>query len=211
GQGVEDVDPEEMQEWLQSLDDAVEARGTSRAQALLAAVLERARDHGIHVPGALTTDYVNTIPPQQEPELPGDQDIERRILAAVRWNAAIMVARANRPEIGVGGHIATYASAATLYEVGFNHFFRGRTKDGAGAQVARQGHASARMYARAYREGRLSEQQPDGFRQERSNEGGGLASYPHPRLMPDLWQFPGVTMGLSASNAIYHARFNRYL
>src|SRR5690625_1769066 len=211
GQGDEDVDPEEMQEWLQSPDDAVEARGTSRAQALVAAVLERATDHGIHVPGALTTDYVNTIPPQQEPELPGDQDIERRIRAAVRWNAAIMVARANRPEIGVGGHIATYASAATLYEVGFNHFFRGRTKESAGDQVFMQGHASPGMYARAYLEGRLSEQQLDGFRQELSNEGGGLASYPHPRLMPDFWQFPSVTMGLSPINAIYQARFNRYL
>lgn len=161
----------------------------------------------MNVSGPTSTDYVNTIAPDQEPEFPGDEHIERRIRAYIRWNAAVMVARANRPEIGVGGHIATYASAASLYEVGFNHFFGGRSDD----QVFFQGHASPGIYARAYLEGRLSEQQLDGFRQEISHPSGGLPSYPHPRLMSDFWEFPSVVMGLSPLTAIYQARFNRYL
>src|SRR5699024_7089804 len=174
-------------------------------------MLRRAHEHDLDVPSVLSTDYINTIPPQREPDYPSDEDIEKRIRAHVRWNAAVMVARANRPGIGVGGHIATYASAATMYEVGFNHFFRARSKESSGDQVFIQGHASPGIYARAYLEGRLTEQQLDGFRQELSTDGGGLPSYPHPRLMPEFWQFPTVTMGLSPINAIFQARFNRYL
>src|SRR4051812_17402658 len=174
-------------------------------------LLERARERQVGVPGLRSTDYINTIPPEREPWFPGDEDIERRIRAYVRWNAAIMVSRANKT-VGVGGHIATYASAASLYEVGFNHFFRGKDlASGMGDQVFFQGHGSPGIYARAYLEGRLTEQQLDGFRQELSHPGGGLPSYPHPRLMPDFWEFPTVSMGLGPLNAIYQARFNRYL
>ena len=163
------------------------------------------------MPGLRSTDYINTIPPEREPWFPGDEYVERRIRAYIRWNAAIMVSRANRPGLGVGGHIATYASAASLYEVGFNHFFRGKDHGESGDQVFFQGHAAPGIYARAFLEGRLTEQQLDGFRQELSHPGGGLPSYPHPRLMPDFWEFPTVSMGLGPINAIYQARFNRYL
>jgi len=206
-----DTDPEETQEWVESLDEAVHTQGTERARSLVLTLLRRAHEHDLDVPAVLSTDYINTIAPQQEPDYPGDEDIEQRIRAHVRWNAAVMVARANRPGIGVGGHIATYASAATMYEVGFNHFFRARSAESSGDQVFIQGHASPGIYARAYLEGRLTEQQLDGFRQELSTRGGGLPSYPHPRLMPEFWQFPTVTMGLSPINAIFQARFNRYL
>ena len=174
-------------------------------------LLERAREHQVGVPGLRSTDYINTIPPEREPWFPGDEFVERRIRAYNRWNAAIMVHRAQRPGIEVGGHISTYASSASLYEVGFNHFFRGKDHPGGGDQIYFQGHASPGMYARAYLEGRLSEHQLDGFRQEFSHSGGGLSSYPHPRLMPDFWEFPTVSMGLGPINAIYQARFNRYL
>jgi len=165
------------------------------------------------VPGLRSTDYINTIPPEREPWFPGDEYIERRIRAYIRWNAAVMVSRANRPGLGVGGHIATYASAASLYEVGFNHFFHGKDHGESGDQVFFQGHAAPGIYARAFLEGRLTEDQLNGFRQELSHRGhgGGLPSYPHPRLMPDFWEFPTVSMGLGAINAIYQARFNRYL
>ncbi|MEY4020362.1 MAG: hypothetical protein RL484_514, partial [Actinomycetota bacterium] len=157
------------------------------------------------------TDYINTITPQAEPQFPGDEDIERRIRSYVRWNAAMLVHRAQRPGVGVGGHISTYASSAALYEVGFNHFFRGQDHVGGGDQIFFQGHASPGMYSRAFLEGRFSENQLDGFRQELSHQGGGLSSYPHPRLMPDFWQFPTVSMGIGPLNAIYQARYNRYL
>ena len=159
------------------------------------------------------TDYVNTIPTTAEPEFPGDEDIERRIRSYVRWNAAMMVHRAQRPGLGVGGHISTYASTATLYEVGFNHFFRGHDADGGADQIYFQGHASPGIYSRAFLEGRLSAHHLDGFRQEISHagQGGGLPSYPHPRLMPDFWEFTTVSMGLGPISAIYQARFNRYL
>jgi pyruvate dehydrogenase E1 component len=176
-------------------------------------LLERAREHQVGVPGLRSTDYVNTIPPEAEPWFPGDERLEKQIRRAVRWNAAVMVSRANRPELGVGGHIATYASAASLYEVGFNHFFRGKHSkhaDGSsGDQVFFQGHASPGIYARAFLEGRLTEGQLDGFRQEVSKHG--LPSYPHPRLMPHFWEFPTVSMGLGPIDSIYQARFNRYL
>ena len=174
-------------------------------------VLQRARERRVGVPGLHHTDYINTIPPGSEPAFPGDERVERRIRAYIRWNAAIMVHRAQRPRIGMGGHISTYASAASLYEVGFNHFFRGHDAEGGGDQIYFQGHAAPGIYARAFLEGRLTEQRLDGFRQELSHPGGGLPSYPHPRLMPDFWEFPTVSMGLGSLNAIYQARFNRYL
>ena len=208
-----DIDPDETREWLDSLDAVVDERGRNRARYVMLALLQRARERQVGVPSLISTDYINTIPPEAEPWFPGDEHVERRIRAYMRWNAAIMVHRAQRPGIGVGGHISTYASSASLYEVGFNHFFRGKNDPGGGDQIFFQGHASPGMYARAYLEGRLTENQLDGFRQELSHAGfgGGLPSYPHPRLMPDFWEFPTVSMGLGPINAIYQARFNRYL
>ncbi|MDO3701806.1 pyruvate dehydrogenase (acetyl-transferring), homodimeric type [Micromonospora sp. C28SCA-DRY-2] len=206
-----DIDPEETSEWVESLDGVIDERGTKRARYVMLRLLERARERQVGVPSLTTTDYINTIPPEREPWFPGDEHVERRIRAYVRWNAAMLVHRAQRPEIGVGGHISTFASSASLYEVGFNHFFRGKNHPGGGDHIFYQGHASPGMYARAYLEGRLTEHQLDGFRQELSHPGGGLPSYPHPRLMPDFWEFPTVSMGLGGLNAIYQARFNRYL
>jgi pyruvate dehydrogenase E1 component len=206
-----DVDPAETAEWLESLDAVIDVAGRQRARFLMLKLLERSREKSIGVPALRSTDYLNTIPPEREPWFPGDEHLERRIRAYIRWNAAITVSRANRPEIGVGGHIASYASAASLYEVGFNHFFRGKDADGeSGDQVFFQGHASPGIYARAFLEGRISAEQLDGFRQESRAEGS-LPSYPHPRLMPDFWEFPTVSMGLGPIDAIYQARFNRYL
>ncbi len=204
-----DLDPAETAEWLESLDAVVAGAGAGRARFLMLKLLERARQRQVGVPALRSTDYLNTIPPSREPDFPGDEHVERRIRAYVRWNAAMTVSRANRPEIGVGGHIATYASAASLYEVGFNHFFRGKEHPGGGDQVYIQGHASPGVYARAYLEGRLTEQHLDAFRQESLPHG--LPSYPHPRLLPDFWEFPTVSMGLGPLAAIYQARFNRYL
>ncbi|MEN3306685.1 MAG: pyruvate dehydrogenase component [Micromonosporaceae bacterium] len=206
-----DIDPEETTEWVESLDGVIDERGAKRARYIMLRLLERARERHVGVPPLTTTDYINTIPPEREPWFPGDEFVERRIRAYIRWNAAMLVHRAQRPAVGVGGHISTYASAASLYEVGFNHFFRGKNHPGGGDQVFFQGHGSPGMYARAYVEGRLTEQQLDGFRQELSHPAGGLPSYPHPRLMPDFWEFPTVSMGLGAINAVYQARFNRYL
>ena len=208
-----DRDPSETQEWLDSFDAVVDQAGRVRGGELLFSVLERAQQRHVFLPWQGSSDYVNTIPVAAEPPFPGDEDVERRIRACIRWNAAVMVHRAQRPGLGVGGHISTYASTATLYEVGFNHFFRGHDSDGGGDQIFFQGHASPGIYARAFLEGRLSEVQLDGFRQEISHAGlgGGLPSYPHPRLMADFWEFSTVSMGLGAINAIYQARFNRYL
>ena len=210
-----DIDPDETNEWLESLDAVIQRRGRQRARYLMLRLLEEARAQQVGVPGLRSTDYINTIGTEAEPWFPGDEHVERRIRAFIRWNAAIMVSRANRPGLGVGGHIATYASSASLYEVGFNHFFRGKGNDGetgaVGDQVFIQGHASPGIYARAFLEGRLTEHQLDGFRQELSHPGGGLPSYPHPRLMPDFWEFPTVSMGLTSLHAIYQARFNHYL
>src|SRR5690348_15682459 len=176
-------------------------------------MLQRARERHVGVPALTSTDYVSTIPTDSEPWFPGDEDAERTYRRWIRWNAAMTVHRAQRPGIGVGGHISSYASSATLYEVGFNHFFRGKDHPGGGDQVYIQGHASPGIYARAYLEGRLSEDQLDGFRQELSHggPGHGLPSYPHPRLMPEFWEYPTVSMGLGPMNAIMQARFNRYL
>ena len=208
-----DIDPDETREWIDSFDNVVRTRGRARARYVMLKLLERAREQQVGVPGLRSTDYINTIPPEREPWFPGDEYVERRIRAYIRWNAAVMVSRANRPGMGVGGHIATYASAASLYEVGFNHFFHGKDHGESGDQVFFQGHAAPGIYARAFLEGRLTEDQLNGFRQELSHRGhgGGLPSYPHPRLMPDFWEFPTVSMGLGAINAIYQARFNRYL
>lgn len=207
-----DIDPDETREWVESLDAVLDERGKARARYLMLKLIERARERQVGVPALRSTDYINSIPPEREPWFPGDEHIERRIRAFIRWNAAVMVSKANRKGLEVGGHIATYQSAASLYEVGFNHFFRGKDHPGGGDQVFIQGHASPGMYARAFLEGRLSTDQLDGFRQEVSRgPHNGLSSYPHPRLMPDFWEFPTVSMGLAALNSIYQARFNRYL
>ncbi len=215
-----DIDPVETSEWVDSFDAIVEARGKTRARFLLMKLLERARENQVGFPATVSTPYVNTIPPDQEPWFPGDEHIERRIRAYIRWNAAIMVVRANHVAEGIGGHLATFASSASLYEVGFNHFFRGKDNGQAGDQVYFQGHAAPGIYARAFLEGRLSEGQLEHFRMELQGRRmtatgepgpGGLSSYPHPRLMPDFWEFPTVSMGIGPLNAVYQAHFNRYL
>lgn len=206
-----DIDPDETSEWLESFDDLLGRSGPARARYLMLRLLERAGEQRVAIPALTSTDYVNTIPTDLEPWFPGDEEVERRYRRWIRWNAAIMVHRAQRPGVGVGGHISTYASSASLYEVGFNHFFRGKSHPGGGDQIFIQGHGSPGIYARAFLEGRLSADRLDGFRQEHSHPGGGLPSYPHPRLMPDFWEFPTVSMGLGPMNAIYQARFNHYL
>jgi pyruvate dehydrogenase E1 component len=209
---VPDFDPEETGEWLDSLDAAIDERGRERARYLMLRLIERAREKRVAVPEMRSTDYVNTIATKDEPFFPGNEEIERKILNATRWNAAVMVSRAQRPGIGVGGHIATFASSASLYDVGFNYFFRGKDAEGAsGDQVYFQGHASPGIYARAFLLDRLTETQLDGFRQEKSKYPEGLSSYPHPRSMPDFWEFPTVSMGLGPLGAIYQARMNRYM
>ncbi len=206
-----DVDPDETGEWIDSFDALVANAGPYRARYIMLSLLRRAAEQNVGVPSLRSTDYINTIPPEREPWFPGDENVEREIRRLARWNAAIMVHRAQRPGVGVGGHISTYASTATLYEVGYNHFFRGKDHPGGGDQVFFQGHGSPGMYARAFLEGRLTEEQMDGFRQELSHPQGSLSSYPHPRLMPEFWEFPTVSMGLGPLNAIYQARFNKYL
>ena len=207
-----DIDPDETGDWLESLDGLLQEKGRNRARFIMLKLLEQARARQVGLPALRSSDYINTIPPEAEPWFPGDEHIERRIRAFIRWNAAIMVSKANRKGLEVGGHIATYQSAASLYEVGFNHFFRGKDHPGGGDHVFIQGHASPGIYARAYLEGRLTTEQLDSFRQEVSHgPGKGLSSYPHPRLMPHFWEFPTVSMGIGAINSIYQARFNRYL
>jgi len=203
-------DDTQIQDWLESLDDVLDRDGASRAKD----ILEKLRDHalktGVEWPFSIGTPYVNTIPFEQQPSYPGDREMERRIKSIIRWNAMAMVVRANREEKGIGGHISTYASAATLYEVAFNHFLRGPNEANGGDQVYFQGHASPGIYARAFLEGRIPVEQLHNFRHEH-HPGGGLSSYPHPWLMPAFWQFPTVSMGLGPIMAIYQARFNRYL
>ena len=206
-----DPDPEETLEWQESLDQLVQAKGHGRGRDVMLSLLKRSKELQLGVPMVPTTDYINTIAPENEPDFPGDEDIERRYRAWIRWNAAITVHRAQRPDISVGGHISTYASSAALYEVGHNWFFRGKDHPGGGDHIFYQGHASPGMYARAFLEGRLTEDQLDGFRQEKSRAPHGLSSYPHPRLMPDFWEFPTVSMGLGPINAIYQAQLDRYL
>ena len=203
-----DTDPTETQEWLDSLDAIVDAHGTPRARFLMSKLIERARELQVGHPATVSTPYVNTIPPEEEPWFPGDYEMERRIRAYIRWNAAVMVIKANKHAEGIGGHLSTFASSAALYDVGFNWFFQGKEDGLAGDAVYIQGHAAPGIYARAFLEGRLTEHDLDQFRQE---VGGGLSSYPHPRLMPAFWEYPTVSMGLGALNSIYHARFLRYL
>ncbi|SJM69518.1 pyruvate dehydrogenase (acetyl-transferring), homodimeric type [Gulosibacter sp. 10] len=207
-----DSDPEETAEWLESLDGLLAERGKDRAKRIVEQLGARLGDAEPAPRGAgpVTTDYVNTISPEDEPAYPGDEELEQRIRSYVQWNASVLVHRAQRPDLAVGGHIATFAGAATLYEVGFEHFFRGRDHASGGDQVFFQGHASPGIYSRAFLEGRLDEAALDGFRQERSRPVG-LSSYPHPRLMPEFWQFPTVSMGIGPMNAIYQAQSNRYL
>ena len=209
-QQLPDRDPAETDDWVDSLDSIVRNEGVARAQFVLYRLLKRARQLDIGLPALTQTRYINTVSPEQEPEFPGDEAMELRIRRMVRWNAVAMVLRANTASPGIGGHLATYASAASLYEVGFNHFFRGKDAQGMGDQIFYQGHAAPGIYARAYLEGRLTEGHLDHFRQE-VVPGQGLSSYPHPRLMPDFWEFPTVSMGIGPLSAIYQARFNRYL
>ena len=208
---VPDYDAEETGEWLESLDGLIEEKGGPRARYILLSLLKRARERNVAVPTSIATPYVNTIGVHEEPYFPGDEVVERKYRRLIRWNAAVMVTRAQRTGIGVGGHISSYASTATLYEVGFNHFFRGKDHPGGGDQVYFQGHAAPGVYSRAFLEGRLSAHQLDGFRQEMSHPGGGMPSYPHPRLMPEFWEFPTVSMGLGPASAIYQAWVNKYL
>ncbi|MGE3508641.1 MAG: pyruvate dehydrogenase (acetyl-transferring), homodimeric type, partial [Vicinamibacterales bacterium] len=204
-----DLDAVERREWLESLDYVLQSGGPVKVAKLLRELTVHATQSGVKIPFSANTPYVNTIPVDEQVPMPGDPDVERRIKSLVRWNAAAMVVKANKAEEGIGGHISTFASAATLYEVGFNHFFRGRTGHD-GDIIFFQGHAAPGIYARAYLEGRLSEKDLENFRRE-LKDGGGLSSYPHPWLMPHFWEFPTVSMGLGPIMAIYQARFMRYL
>ncbi|MCC6144815.1 MAG: pyruvate dehydrogenase (acetyl-transferring), homodimeric type, partial [Candidatus Hydrogenedentes bacterium] len=206
----EPTDDDTLRDWLAALDTVMQEEGDDAAAHLLDRLRSYAESHGVRLPFTANTPYLNTIPVEEQPPYPGDRDLERIIKSMIRWNAMAMVVRANRESDGIGGHISTYASAATLYEVGFNHFFRAKGEGQSGDQVYFQGHAAPGMYARAYLEGRLSEAKLENFRRE-LEEGGGLSSYPHPWLMPDFWEFPTVSMGLGPIMAIYQARFNKYL
>ena len=204
-----DSDSTETQEWLDALASAIANEGPERAHHLIERLIDQARRSGVNLPYSATTAYVNTIPTSQERAMPGEPGLEHRIRSLVRWNALAMVVQANRESAGLGGHIASFASAATLYDVGMNHFFRAANDGHAGDLVYIQGHSSPGIYARAYLEGRLSEEQLRNFRRE--VDGRGLSSYPHPWLMPEFWQFPTVSMGLGPITGIYQARFLRYL
>jgi pyruvate dehydrogenase E1 component len=204
-----DIDPQETREWLESLEAVTGAKGKTRARYLLGRLNQLARELQLGNSEQTSTDYVNTIPTEQQPFFPGDEHLERRIRAYIRWNAAAMVIRANKRADGIGGHLSTFASSASLYEVGFNHFFRGKEDGTPGDAIYFQGHAAPGIYARSFLEGRLSEGDLDNFRFE--VDGPGLSSYPHPRLMPNFWEYPTVSMGLGPINSIYHARFLRYL
>ena len=208
-QNLPDSDPQETREWLDALDAVIKHEGPVRAQYLLEQLVARARNTGAYIPYNANTAYVNTIPADREERSPGDPEMEHRIRSLVRWNAMAMVVRANKESSELGGHIASFASAATLYDVGFNHFFRAANENHRGDLIFFQGHSAPGVYARAFLEGRISEEQLISFRQE--VEGKGLSSYPHPWLMPDFWQFPTVSMGLGPLMAIYQARFMRYL
>ncbi len=206
---LHDSDPTETQEWIDSLDAVVANQGDVRGRFLMAKLMERANQRSLGVPGSISTPYINTIPVEEEPDYPGDEWLEKRIRRFIRWNAAVMVIKANHASKGIGGHLSTFASSALLYEVGFNHFFRGKADGTPGDALYLQGHAAPGIYARAFLEGRLDESQLDRFRTEIG--GGGLSSYPHPRLMPEFWEYPTVSMGLGPINSIYQARFNKYL
>lgn len=204
-----DIDAQETQEWIDALKSVIKADGSDRARFLLKELTNTARQAGAQLPYGLNTPYINTIPVEDQPALPADRQLEFKIRSMIRWNAAAMVLRANKVSTEYGGHIASYASAAVLYEIGFNHFWRARSEEHGGDMIYYQGHSAPGMYARAFMEGRLTEEQLDNFRQEVG--GNGLSSYPHPWLMPEFWQFPTVSMGLGPIMAIYQARFQRYL
>jgi pyruvate dehydrogenase E1 component len=210
GDGAPDVDVEETREWIDSLESVLQHDGPDRARFLLTELKHKASTSGVEVPFTANTPYINTIPVSRQPAFPGNRELERRIKSLARWNATAMVVRANKIDGTLGGHIATFASSATLYEIGFNHFFHGPDHPDGADLVYFQGHASPGIYARAFLEGRLSEKHLENFRRE-LQPGGGLSSYPHPWLMPDFWQFPTVSMGLGPIMSIYQARFNRYL
>jgi pyruvate dehydrogenase E1 component len=203
-----DVDPDETDEWIEALDQVIE-QSPARARYLLNRINFHGRQRRVGLASMVSTDYINTISPEEEPYFPGNEDVELRIRRIIRWNAAVMVSRANKKHDGIGGHLSTYASAASLYEVGFNHFFRGREDPGGGDHIFYQGHAAPGIYSRGFLEGRFDEDKLELFRREALTPG--LSSYPHPRSMPDYWEFPTVSMGLSPLNAIHQARFNRYL
>ena len=204
-----DAESIELQEWLESLDYVIAQNDPDRTLRILAALESRAAKSGVRIPFTANTPYVNTIPADEQGPYPADRDIERRIKDIMRWNALAMVVRANRADGSIGGHISTYASSATLYEVGFNHFFRARNESHEGDLLFVQGHAAPGVYARAFLEGRLTEEQLKNFRHEVARPG--VSSYPHPWLMPDFWEFPTVSMGLSSIMSIYQARFMKYL
>ncbi|HYX92074.1 MAG TPA: pyruvate dehydrogenase (acetyl-transferring), homodimeric type, partial [Myxococcaceae bacterium] len=206
--GQTDLDPQETREWLDALDSVLSAEGTERAHYLIQQLIDEAHRSGTPLPFSVTTDYINTIPLEKQVKYPGDVDLERRIRAYTRWNAVAMVIRANK-HTNVGGHLSSFASAATLYDVGFNHFWHAPSENHGGDLVFLQGHSSPGFYAREFLLGRITEEQLDNFRQE--VDGKGISSYPHPWLMPELWQFPTVSMGLSPLMAIYQARLMRYL
>ncbi|MGE0357539.1 MAG: pyruvate dehydrogenase (acetyl-transferring), homodimeric type [Burkholderiales bacterium] len=206
---LQDIDPLETREWVDSLEAVLAAEGPERAHFILECLIDKARRSGVNLPYSANTAYINTIPAQLEPPIPGDMEIENRLRNIVRWNAVAMVLRAGKKDLELGGHIASFASAAALYDVGFNHFWHAPTKDHCGDLIYMQGHSSPGVYARAYMEGRLTEADLDMFRQEVG--GKGISSYPHPWLMPDFWQFPTVSMGLGPIQAIYQARFLRYI
>ncbi len=208
----QDLDPTETREWIESLDAVVKHDGTERAHFLLERMVDNTRRSGGYLPFSPTTEYVNTIPASQEAKSPGDAAMEWRIRCLIRWNAMAMVVRANRKPGELGGHIASFASSATLYDVGFNHFWRAPSAEHPGDLILHQGHSSPGIYARSFLEGRLSDEQLDLFRREVAGQGrGALSSYPHPWLMPDYWQVPTVSMGLGPIQAIYQAQFFRYL
>ncbi|PJA96965.1 MAG: pyruvate dehydrogenase (acetyl-transferring), homodimeric type, partial [Ignavibacteriales bacterium CG_4_9_14_3_um_filter_34_10] len=201
---------EEIREWLESIEYVLQSGGAEKVKELLHELDTYAHEAGVELPFTANTPYINTIPRSQQPAFPGGREIERRIKSLIRWNAMAMVVRANKNSAGIGGHISTFASAATLYEIGFNHFFKGKDENSDGDQIYFQGHAAPGIYARAFLEGRISKEQLENFRRELA-PGGGLSSYPHPWLMPNFWEFPTVSMGLGPIMSIYQARFNRYL
>jgi pyruvate dehydrogenase E1 component len=204
-----DVDPQETREWIEAIEAVIERDGLERAHFLLSQLADRATSAGVPSPYSANTPYINTIPPELETRSPGNQEIEAKLRALIRWNAANMVVKANKESSELGGHIASFASAATLYDVGFNHFWHAPHEGHGGDLIYVQGHSAPGVYARAFLEGRLTEEQLLNFRQE--SEGKGISSYPHPWLMPDFWQFPTVSMGLGPIMAIYQARFLKYL
>ncbi|MDJ0764320.1 MAG: pyruvate dehydrogenase (acetyl-transferring), homodimeric type [Myxococcota bacterium] len=208
-ENIDDIDPLETDEWMDAIAAVIEQDGTERAHFLIEKIIEKTRRSGGHLPFKATTAYINTIPPWQEPEMPGNVALERRIRAIIRWNALAIVLRASKKQLDLGGHISSFSSSATILDTGFNHFFRGPDSDGGPDLIYFQGHVSPGIYARSFLEGRLTAEQLDRFRQE--TQGNGLSSYPHPRLMPDYWQFPTVSMGLGPIAAIYQARFLQYL